>query len=364
MNPGNARIRMKPLSVGAPLVFLAAALFWSHPVLVRMAAAQKPAAASQKTSAGVPSFSFVFMTDIHIQPERRATEGVLQAIDAVNKLNPDFVITGGDNVMDASGQQYERADRLYRLFAETMKSLRMPCHCALGNHEFCRRDKNNKLLQPEQYKDMYKARLGKTYYAFEHKGWHFIVLDSIMFGKGENYYYGQIDPEQMTWLRQTLKSIGKKKAVAVAMHVLLLSIAYQVQEKGFTPRSVIKKKTARELVALFEEYNVRIVLQGHLHIYEDILYNGIHYVTGGAVCSAWWRGKHNGMEEGFVLVTVRGDEVSAKYIDFGWEVEAPKKKEGDGSQAPKSEKHAGALDFRPVAAAASARGAEACTVWR
>ena len=34
-------------------------------------------------------FSFAFLTDIHLQPELNAVEGFKQAIDTVNKLNPD-----------------------------------------------------------------------------------------------------------------------------------------------------------------------------------------------------------------------------------------------------------------------------------
>jgi len=41
----------------------------------------------------------VFMTDVHVAPERHATEGFLQAIDTINKLAPDFVISGGDNIL-------------------------------------------------------------------------------------------------------------------------------------------------------------------------------------------------------------------------------------------------------------------------
>ena len=40
------------------------------------------------------SFSFVFLTDIHVEPERNATAGLMQPIDTINKLNPDFVLTG------------------------------------------------------------------------------------------------------------------------------------------------------------------------------------------------------------------------------------------------------------------------------
>ena len=39
-------------------------------------------------------FSFAFLTDIHLQPEKNAVAGFRQAIDTINRLNPDFVITG------------------------------------------------------------------------------------------------------------------------------------------------------------------------------------------------------------------------------------------------------------------------------
>ena len=65
---------------------------------------------SQSVDTKTASFSFVFCTDIHVEPERNAVQGFTQAIDTINKLQPAFVITGGDLIMDALGQSYERAD--------------------------------------------------------------------------------------------------------------------------------------------------------------------------------------------------------------------------------------------------------------
>ena len=69
------------------------------------------------------SFSFIFCTDIHVQPERNAIKGFTQAIDAINKLQPAFVITGGDLIFDALGQSYERADSLYNLYLGNYKEI-------------------------------------------------------------------------------------------------------------------------------------------------------------------------------------------------------------------------------------------------
>ena len=75
------------------------------------------------------------MTDIHVQPENRAAEGFRKAIDKVNLLNPDFVITGGDLIMDALGQTKSRSDSLYNLYQDLMTLFKMPVYNTLGNHE-------------------------------------------------------------------------------------------------------------------------------------------------------------------------------------------------------------------------------------
>ena len=54
------------------------------------------------------SFSFVFMTDIHLKPELKGDDGFRAAIARVNELKPDFVITGGDLIMDALEQNGDK----------------------------------------------------------------------------------------------------------------------------------------------------------------------------------------------------------------------------------------------------------------
>ena len=68
-------------------------------------------------------FSFVFMTDIHVQPELKAGEGFKQAIDSINSIKPNFVITGGDLIMDALGVGFPRADSLFNLYDSLAKNI-------------------------------------------------------------------------------------------------------------------------------------------------------------------------------------------------------------------------------------------------
>ena len=80
-------------------------------------------------------------------------------------------------------------------------------------------------------------------------------------------------------------------------------------------------ENAREVLDLFEGHTLRLVLQGHLHYLEDIEVNGTHFITAGAVSGRWWSGSNHGVEEGFLMIYVKGDEFSWEYVDYGWEVE-------------------------------------------
>ncbi len=278
--------------------------------------------AGEKGTKKDENFSFVFMTDIHVAPERHATEGFLKAINAVNELKPDFVLTGGDNIMDALGQSYSRADSLYNLYQETAKKLEMPVYNTIGNHEvFGLYLKSGVDPSHKEYgKKLYENRVTKRYYSFDHKNWHFIVLDGIGFTE-DRHYYGLVDAEQLEWLKSDLEKTGKDKPVAVSIHIPLLSVGQQIMKgptEGFGQGSIITN--AHEVMQLLEQYNVKMVLQGHLHFLEDIYYNGIHYITGGAVSSNWWQGPRYGMEEGFVEIKVSGENFTWKYIDYGWDV--------------------------------------------
>ena len=58
---------------------------------------------------------------------------------------------------------------------------------------------------------MFRRRLGDgaTYTSFDHKGWHFIILDGIGFTP-ERRYYGHIDSLQLEWLKQELDAIDQR----------------------------------------------------------------------------------------------------------------------------------------------------------
>ena len=270
-------------------------------------------------------FSFIFMTDIHLQPEQNAPHGFKQAMDSINSINPDFVITGGDLIMDALGQGFNRADSLYNLYQDLIKNLKMPVYNTMGNHEIygiykkSGADKGN----AEYGEKMFEKRLGKSYYSFVHKGWKFMIINSIEDTK-KNSYIGLVDSTQIEWIRQELAETDKNTPIVISTHIPLIT-AFMQKYYGSTFRndSSLVIVNSKDIIELFKSYNLKLVLQGHLHTVEDIYIDGIHFITGGAICGGWWKGPNKGFEEGFIQINIIDNKINWKYIDYGWNVLKP-----------------------------------------
>jgi 3',5'-cyclic AMP phosphodiesterase CpdA len=268
------------------------------------------------------SFTFAFMTDIHLTWERNAIPGFQQAITSVNDLSPDFVIMGGDMIMDALAQRYSFADSLYNLYKENIKSFAMPVFNTLGNHEiygiYSKSGANP--FHPEYGEKMFEKRLGKSYSSFMHKGWKFMILNSVE-DTGKDRYTGRIDDVQIEWIRKELSNTDPGTPIVLSTHIPFITANTQKYVGTTVPNdssSVVYN--AKEVIDMFNGHNLKMVLQGHLHSLEDIYIDGVHFVTGGAVSSGWWNGPHKGIEEGYLLLSVKGNDISWEYIDFGWEV--------------------------------------------
>ncbi len=265
-------------------------------------------------------FSFAFLTDIHLQPEENAPEGFKQAIDTLNKMKPDFVITGGDLIMDALEQSYGRSDSLYKLYNDAMKEFDMPVYNTMGNHEIygIYKDANADPDHPEYGEKMFEKRLGDLYYSFEHKDWKFMILNSVEDTK-KSSYIGMIDSIQIDWIKQELEKTDTNQPIVISTHIPFITVFLQkYYGSTLANDSSLIVVNSKDVIDLFKSHNLKIVLQGHLHTIEDIYIDGIHFITGGAVSGRWWTGPNRGFEEGFMIISVRGEEFDWEYVDYGW----------------------------------------------
>jgi Icc protein len=292
-----------------------------------IANATAAAATTAKPQPAPESFDFVFFTDTHIQPELDAAHGCQMAFAKIAAAKPEFAICGGDMVYDALDVTRTRADMLFDLYQRTETSIKVPLHHTIGNHDLygILTKSGAAPTDPGYGKKMFEDRIGaRTYYSFDHRGYHFIVLDSI-FPTPDRLWEGRIDDAQLQWLAHDLAAVPPAAPIIVITHVPLITgyLAYGPKPDG-TPRyDTVSVANSSAVIALFANHDVLAVFQGHLHINELVNYKNCQYACCGAVCGNWWHGPRLDFPEGFTIVSLRDGKISWRYETYGFQSVAP-----------------------------------------
>lgn len=271
--------------------------------------------------AGAGSFSFIHFTDLHIQPELRAAEGCRQCVAKMNRVKADFAIAGGDLVMDAAEVPMSRAKQVFDLYAQTVKPLEMKVYSVLGNHDVFGVSSKSGIpaTDPMYGKKMFAERVGPRYSSFDHKGWHFVLLDSIGTKPGGRDFIGHVDEEQIDWLKNDLAKMPRGANLVVCTHVPLVSGAMQILPDPWKTAETYLVTNARDVLEILWPYQPKAVLQGHTHIREKVVYRGCQFLTSGAVCGNWWKGARETHPEGFGVITVHGNgQLDWRYETYGF----------------------------------------------
>ncbi len=274
------------------------------------------------------------MTDMHIQPELRAFEGVGACLRHMQNLadKPALILNGGDMVMDSLAQDAARTGALWELWSKALKdNCSLPVEHCLGNHDIWGWNKVKSRVNGDEPKwgkrwALDVLGLEKPYRTFDKAGWRFIVLDSVFPGsKPDGGYIGKLDDEQFAWFEGVLNETPATMPVLVLTHIPILTVtaitkqAKPVVEQHEVPAAKMMSDMPR-IVKLFERHrNVKACLSGHIHDIDEIDYQGVKYLCDGAVSGAWWKGKHDDCEEGYALIDLYDNgAVRRTYQPYGW----------------------------------------------
>jgi predicted phosphodiesterase len=157
-----------------------------------------------------PLFSFAVIADTHVNPDDGQSSSPWQAnrlanwrarsvAAQLNSLRPDFVVHLGDMVHPVPSQAtYVAATRRFHAL---FRDLQMPLHLVPGNHDMG--DKpiawTPAVAVNQRFLAIYRERFGKDFYAFDHRGCRFIVIDSQILNSGLTDEH-----DQWTWLENQL----------------------------------------------------------------------------------------------------------------------------------------------------------------
>jgi len=258
---------------------------------------------------GQNNFSFVFMTDSHLQPDSTVERFFDAAARKINALNPDFIITGGDMIYTAKNGNEKKAKMLFDFMDEKYGNFKMPVYYTMGNHEVVGilPESGIDSSNPAWGKRLYEKRYNPRYYSFEKFKWKFFILDGIKILEKKMTYTIGVDSIQIKWIKEELLSTDKEIPLVISIHTPLVS------PKALTnPKTQIISKNAKTVLSLFEKHNLKIVLQGHNHVYMNLFYNGTYYISGGTTFP-----KASDINRGFVLVNVKNNIENIEFINTG-----------------------------------------------
>lgn len=268
------------------------------------------------------------LTDIHVQPEKRAPEGMQAALEHAQTNSPDLLLTGGDLIMDALAATEERVKAQWDLYTAVLKAnTKLPVVHTIGNHDVWGWGDRGAYEGKSKFGKTWALQvleLEKPYYSFKRAGWHFVVLDSTHRLEG-NGYTARLDDEQFEWLKGELASVPKETPVMVVTHIPIISICSLFDgENEKTGNWVIPGAwlhiDARRIKDQFKEHpNVKLCVSGHEHLVDQVVLNGVTYFCNGAVCGAWWGGDYYEVTYGYALIDLFDDgSFENRYVPYGW----------------------------------------------
>jgi 3',5'-cyclic AMP phosphodiesterase CpdA len=230
----------------------------------------------------VTPFSFAIITDSHLfsQPDHRFDKALIDAVNQVNALTPqpDFVVFTGDIAQNGREDQLVKGKGI-------LSKLKMPLKVIPGEHDW--------------YLDMGKVwngLFGKETWSFDHKGVHFVGLNSILV---RDFWTGAgLTPVQRMSTMEMLESPiagpwGVREAQLEFLRADVAKLAPSTEVVIFThsplwdyyPRWNFQTEDAPQIREILGKFDHVVSLHGHVH---QTIFNKVgNLSSAGALSTSW-----------------------------------------------------------------------------
>jgi predicted phosphodiesterase len=209
------------------------------------------------TAASAKPLHLIFFADTHSRMSL-----IDRFVADANARQPDLLIDGGDRVHDGTEPEFQRTGK-------ALAALQAPLHQVEGNHDA---DLRGPFTEPlPQF---------PTFQSFDQQGVHVILLDN----SDET-----LSDEQFAQLETDLAA-NQGKTTIVAMHVpallsqeKLTTKLSQIAPIKFASPTMHDPAQVERFTALMSKHQVAAVLAGHTHHPDEVVQDGVRYITAGAV---------------------------------------------------------------------------------
>ncbi|MEO5948643.1 MAG: metallophosphoesterase [Chitinophagaceae bacterium] len=264
------------------------------------------------------SIRFAHLTDIHVSSGLIQETGMAKALQHAQQQKVDFIINGGDSILDALAVDKQKTKQQWDLFKTILqKENSLHVYHTIGNHDvwgwFIKETNPDKDRMYGKVWVTETLQLKNRFYSFKKDNWTFIVLDSTQLNP-EGGYIGKVDEEQFAWLQQELARVPATDFVCIVSHIPILSICAGLYFNKTQPNGdlVIQRNLMHTdfltLKNLFMQYpQIKVCISGHIHMQDELNYMNVKYLCNGAVSGNWWKGSFNEFAPSYAVMELFND---------------------------------------------------------
>ena len=192
-----------------------------------------------------------------------------RAVDKLNLLRPEFVVTVGDLIQGGAGNRnVEKLKDQWKEFNSFIQGFDMPFFYLPGNHD----------LGNEVADQIWDDMFGVRYYSFVYRDVLFLCLNTQ---GGPGSKPAKLEDEQIKWALAELKKNKEVRWTLVFMHqpLWLMEDGILIRDRG---KKILRKtETGWPKVEKALKGRKHTVFAGHVHHYGKYLRNGASFYTLG-----------------------------------------------------------------------------------
>lgn len=222
----------------------------------------------------------------------KETKIMEQAVEAINKLDPAFIVVTGDMVND--GKDQRQIDEFKRICGLVKKSI--PVYLVPGNHDLGQKATDESI-------QAYRKEYGCDCFSFEVNNTCFIGLNmSVIFANRE-----EEERTQRIWMEKVLENSQKcNHRILFGHYPFFVREPDEVDKYENIPLE--KRKTYLDLMT---KYHVKDMFAGHLHFNAGGVYNDFKITVTNSICTPL------GVDKiGLRILKIYPDKVVGDYYDL------------------------------------------------
>lgn len=247
------------------------------------------------------------------------------AFEEVSALQPAFVISTGDLVLEGNQGSPEAVERWFRFYTALTADAGLTFYNTLGNNELAGTENEEFPSDDPRFgKHYFREFHGPTHFSFDRGAFHFAATDTHRpepdWLDGDAWTFERMEPHVRDWLDADLEEHAGKTLV-----VLNHEPFYFQEDWGFDYEPADDE-------GLFARHRVSYVLSGHVHQNGFARLGETTHITTGALSGLRWVVPASVHPRGYRLFYARGGQLVHAWKQIGRVLLALAQGDGDGSR--------------------------------